>query len=97
MQRMVRAYYATRGGGAPPAKARLISVSGCTPLDIENQGRTIYRCTVGFDNEGFVACFTFDHGRVAAGSVELGDQQGTVGLGCDYVGWDGDSNSLAIL
>jgi hypothetical protein len=96
MQKMVRAYYATRGGGAPPAKARLISVTGCVPLDVEDRGHTIYRCTVGFDNEAFGACFTFDHGRVAAGSVELGDDQG-IRLGCSYVGWDSDSNSLAML
>ena len=94
---MVRAYYATRGGGAPPAKARLIDVSGCVPLDAEDRGHTIYKCTVSFENEAFLACFTFDHGRVAAGSVELGDPKGSVSLGCPYVGWDSSSKSLDIL
>jgi len=97
MQTMVRAYYATRGGGAPPEKARLIAVSGCIPLDVENEGHTIYKCTVTFDNEGYAACFTFDHGRVAAGSVELGDQQGGVTLGCQFIGWNSSSKSLDIL
>jgi hypothetical protein len=97
MQRMVRTYFATRGGGAPPAKARLIDVSGCVPLDAENRGHTIYRCSLGFENQGFVACFTFAHGRVAAGSVELGDHTGYVSLGCNYVGWDSDAKSLVAL
>jgi hypothetical protein len=97
MQRMVRAYYTTRGGGAPPEKARLIDVSGCVPLDAEERGHTIYKCTVTFENEGLAACFTFDHGRVAVGSVELGDQNGEFRLGCEYVGWDSSSKSLDIL
>jgi hypothetical protein len=97
MKRMVRAYYETRGGGAPSDKAMLIDVSGCVPLDAENAGHTIYRCTVSFDNEAFAACFTFEHGRVAAGSVELGDQDASgLRLGCQYVAWNSNSKSLDI-
>ena len=97
MQRMVRAYYATRGGGARPDEARLIDVSRCVPLDVENQGHTIYRCMVSFENEGFAACFTFDHGLVAAGSVELGDPNLAERTGCQFVGWDSSSKSLDTL
>jgi hypothetical protein len=92
---MIRAYFATKPGGRMPAdQVRLITVTSCVPLDREARGgRTTYRCSLSFEDQGFVACFAFDQRRVAVGSVELGSPD----LGCDRVGWDAKERSLVSL
>ena len=86
---MIRSYFATKPGSrVPPDRIRMIEVPRCIPYAYS--GKTIYKCSISFEDQGFVECFTFDHDRVTS---SFADRK----LGCDLVGWDPSSKSLVVL
>ena len=86
------------GPRVPHEQARLIHVRSCTRFPYRDvilgvlQTHAIYKCSISFEQQGFVACFAFDQGRIVAGSAQLNRPE----LGCPLVGWNARSRSLVV-
>jgi len=95
----IRTYFETKPSlRVPHDQVRLIHVPSCARFETGylspgvRPTQPIYKCSISFEDQRFVACFAIIQGRIATGSAQLKAPE----LGCDLVGWNARSSSLVV-
>ena len=94
----IRTYFETKTSSrVPHDQIRRIHVRSCTRFPTDGSQnvlatQAIYKCSISLEDQRLVACFTFDQGRLVAGSEQLNAPE----LGCTLVGWNARSRSLVV-